>query len=122
MEGRRPFVLCIHGGPAWEVPDAWNPAIQSFLVAGYALFAPNIRGSTGYGVEFQNLNIHDCGGAALKDVEEAAKYLRTRPEVDSSRIALVGASYGGSMTFLGTTKLPDYLAEATASVGLTDST
>jgi len=120
MEGRRPCVLWIHGGPAWEVPDAWNPAIQSFLVAGYALFAPNIRGSTGYGVEFQNLNIHDCGGADLKDVEEAAKYLQTRHDVDPSRIALVGASYGGFMTFLATTKLPDYWAAAAAIVGITD--
>jgi len=120
MEGRRPCVLWIHGGPAWEVADAWNPAIQSFLVAGYALFAPNIRGSTGYGVEFQNLNIHDCGGADLKDVEEAAKYLKTRPDVDPSKIALVGASYGGFMTFLATTKLPDYWAAAAAIVGITD--
>ncbi len=120
LEGRRPCVLWIHGGPAWEVADAWNPAIQSFLVAGYTLFAPNIRGSTGYGVEFQNLNIHDCGGADLKDVEEAAKYIRTRPEVDPSKIALVGASYGGFMTFLGTTKLPDHWAAGAAIVGITD--
>ena len=120
QEGRSPCVLWIHGGPAWEVADAWSPAIQSFLVAGYTLFAPNIRGSTGYGVEFQNLNIHDCGGADLKDVEAAVKYLQTRPDVDSSRIALVGASYGGFMTFLGTTKLPDYWAAGVAVVGITD--
>ena len=120
MEGRRPCVLWIHGGPAWEVADTWNPAIQSFLVAGYTLFAPNIRGSTGYGVEFQNLNIHDCGGADLKDVEEAVKYLRTRSDVDPSKIAIAGASYGGFMTFLATTKIPDYWAAGAAIVGITD--
>jgi len=120
QEGRRPCVLWIHGGPAWEVADVWNPAIQSFLVAGYTLFAPNIRGSTGYGVEFQNLNIHDCGGADLNDVEEAAKYIETRSDVDPSKIALVGASYGGFMTFLATTKIPDYWAAAAAIVGITD--
>src|SRR6266567_45316 len=97
-----------------------RPIHGSFLVAGYTLFAPNIRGSTGYGVEFQNLNIHDCGGADLKDVEEAAKYLKTRPDVDPSKIAIVGASYGGFMTFLATTKLPDYWAAAAAIVGITD--
>ena len=113
-------MLWIHGGPAWEVADVWNPAIQSFLVAGYTLFAPNIRGSTGYGVEFQNLNIHDCGGADLKDVEEAAKYLKSRPDVDPSKIALVGASYGGFMTFLATTKIPDYWSAGAAIVGITD--
>ncbi len=52
---RTPCVLWIHGGPAWQVADEWNAAIQSFAVAGYNIFAPNIRGSTGYGVEFQNL-------------------------------------------------------------------
>lgn len=120
QDGRTPCVLWIHGGPAWEVADVWNPAIQSFLVAGYSLFAPNIRGSTGYGVEFQNLNIHDCGGADLRDVEEAAKYLKTRSDVDPSKIALVGASYGGFMTFLATTKIPDYWAAGAAIVGITD--
>jgi dipeptidyl aminopeptidase/acylaminoacyl peptidase len=120
QEGKIPCVLWIHGGPAWEVADVWNPAIQSFLVAGYSLFAPNIRGSTGYGVEFQNLNIHDCGGADLKDVEEAAKYLKTRTDVEPSKIALVGASYGGFITFLATTKIPDYWAAGAAIVGITD--
>ncbi len=120
LVGRTPCVLWIHGGPAWEVADQWNPAIQAFLVAGYTLFAPNIRGSTGYGVEFQNLNIRDVGGGDLRDVEEAAKYLKGRPEVDSSKIVLVGASYGGYMTFLGMTKLPEYWAAGAAVVGITD--
>ncbi len=118
--GKRPCILWIHGGPAWQVADAWNPAIQSFLVAGYTLFAPNIRGSTGYGVEFQNLNLHDVGGGDLRDVEEAAKYLRSRPEVDPMRIALVGASYGGYMTNLGMAKLPEYWAAGASIVGITD--
>lgn len=120
LTGKRPCILWIHGGPAWEVADAWNPAIQSFLVAGYTLFAPNIRGSTGYGVEFQNLNIHDVGGGDLRDVEEAAKYLRTRPEVDPMRIALAGASYGGYMTNLGLARLPEYWAAGASIVGVTD--
>ncbi len=66
------------------------------------------------------MNIHDCGGADLKDVEEAAKYIKTRPDVDPSKIALVGASYGGFMTFLATTKIPDYWAAGAAIVGITD--
>src|SRR3989454_2122503 len=117
---RPPCVLWIHGGPAWQVADEWNSAIQSFAVAGYNIFAPNIRGSTGYGVEFQNLNIHDVGGADLRDVEEASKYLKTRPDVDRDKIAIVGASYGGYMTFLATTKLPQLWAAGAAIVGITD--
>ncbi len=116
----RPTVLWIHGGPAWEVADEWNPAIQSFLVAGYPLFAPNIRGSTGYGVDFQNMNIHDIGGGDLRDVEEAAKYLRTRREVSPDKIAIAGASYGGYMTYLALTKVPELWAAGAAIVGITD--
>src|SRR2546427_238932 len=120
QRGRRPCVLWIHGGPAWEVADEWNSAIQAFVVAGYPVFAPNIRGSTGYGVEFQNLNIHDVGGGDLRDVEYAAEYLRTRREVDPRRIAIVGASYGGYMTYLALGKLPALSAARAAIVGLTD--
>jgi dipeptidyl aminopeptidase/acylaminoacyl peptidase len=118
--GRKPCVLWIHGGPAWEVADEWNAAIQAFAVAGYPVFAPNIRGSTGYGADFQNLNIHDVGGGDLKDVAYAVRYLRKRPEVDPKRIAIVGASYGGYMTFLAMTKLPDLWAAGAAIVGITD--
>ncbi len=120
QQARRPCVLWVHGGPAWQVADEWNAAIQAFAVAGYNLFAPNIRGSTGYGVEFQNLNIHDIGGADLRDVEEAAKYLKSRPDVDSDKIAIVGASYGGYMTFLAMTKLSEPWAAGAAIVGITD--
>lgn len=116
----KPCILWIHGGPAWLVADEWNPILQALALTGFNVFAPNIRGSSGYGVEFQNLNIHDVGGADLKDVEEAAKYLRRRPDVDPERIAIVGASYGGFMTFLATTKLPDLWAAGVAVVGITD--
>jgi dipeptidyl aminopeptidase/acylaminoacyl peptidase len=84
------------------------------------LFAPNIRRSTGYGVEFQNLNIHDVGGADLRDVEEAVNYLKTRSDVDPRKIAIAGASYGGYMTFLAMTKLPELWAAGAAVVGITD--
>ncbi len=117
---RRPCVLWIHGGPAWEVADEWNAAIQAFVVAGFPVFAPNIRGSTGYGVEFQNLNIRDVGGGDLKDVEYAVRYLRRRPDVDPKKIAIVGASYGGYMTFLAVTKLPHLWAAGAGAVGITD--
>jgi len=118
--GRKTALLWIHGGPAWEVADEWNPAIQALVVAGYPLFAPNIRGSTGYGAEFEHLNIHDLGGGDLKDVAAASKYMRRRPEVDPAKIAIVGASYGGYMTFLAMTKLPKLWAAGAAIVGITD--
>lgn len=118
--GRNPCVLWIHGGPAWEVADEWNSAIQAFVAAGYHVFAPNIRGSSGYGADFQNLNIHDIGGGDLEDVVHAVRYLRKRPEVDPKKIAIVGASYGGYMTYLAMTRRPDLWAAGAAIVGITD--
>ncbi len=116
----RPCVVWVHGGPTWEVADEWNPAIQAFLVAGYTLFAPNFRGSTGYGAEFQNLNIRDLGGGDLKDIDYAARYLRTRRDVDPRRIVIAGASYGGFMTYLALAKRPELFAAGIAIVGVTD--
>src|SRR2546422_9178628 len=73
-------------------------------------------GSLGLAIEFQNLNIHDVGGGDLRDVEHAVEYLRTRREVDPRRIAIVGASYGGYMTYLALGKLPDLWAAGAALV------
>lgn len=117
---KAPCILFIHGGPAWMVADEWNPIIQAYVTAGYHVFAPNIRGSTGYSAEFEHLNIHDIGGADLKDVEKAAEYIRSRPEVDPQKVAIAGASYGGYMTFLAMTKLPTLWAAGAAIVGITD--
>ncbi len=116
---RAPVVLSIHGGPeAQERPRYnYNGLYQYLLSRGFAILAPNIRGSTGYGITYQRLIYRDWGGAELGDIEHAAKYLRTLDWVDANRIAVYGGSFGGFATLSAVTRLPDYWAVGVDIVG-----
>lgn len=118
-QGRLPVVLSIHGGPeSQERPYyAYTGLYQYLLSRGFAILAPNIRGSTGYGKSYQYLIHRDWGGAELKDIEAAAKYLQSLDWVDSSRIAVYGGSFGGFATLSALTRLPDYWALGVDLVG-----
>ncbi|HSK62744.1 MAG TPA: S9 family peptidase, partial [Pyrinomonadaceae bacterium] len=99
--GRRyPLVVLIHGGPqsAWNDNWGyrWNP--QVFANAGYIVFAPNPRGSTGYGQQFINEISGDWGGKVYVDIMNGvADVLRRNTFIDRNRIGAAGASYGGYM-------------------------
>lgn len=95
-----PLVVLIHGGPqsAWNDNWGyrWNP--QVFANAGYVVFAPNPRGSTGYGQQFVNEISGDWGGKVYTDITNGvADVLRRNSFIDRSRIGAAGASYGGYM-------------------------
>jgi dipeptidyl aminopeptidase/acylaminoacyl peptidase len=95
-----PLVVLIHGGPqsAWNDNWGyrWNP--QVFANAGYVVFTPNPRGSTGYGQQFVNEISGDWGGKVYIDLMNGvADVLRRSPYIDRSRIGAAGASYGGYM-------------------------
>ncbi len=92
--GLPPAVLRIHGGPNYRSYINWDPTIQLLVSHGYIVFAPNYRGSTGYGNEFMELNRNDWGGGDLKDVIAAASYLEKEELADASLIGLYGGSYG----------------------------
>jgi pimeloyl-ACP methyl ester carboxylesterase len=102
FKGPRPLVLYVHGGPqSQERPDfTWfsMPLIQYLTLNGFAVFAPNVRGSTGYGLKYMKLVDHDWGGDDVKDHLEGLKILESDPRIDSSRRAVIGRSYGGYMT------------------------
>lgn len=115
-----PAVIWPHGGPSWQVFDAWSPYLQSISQSGFAVLAPNFRGSTGYGTEFRNMNLSDIGGGDLEDVVAGAKWLAKHPEVDKSKIAIMGGSYGGFMTLMALTKKPEVFAAGIAIVPVTD--
>ncbi len=103
FEGPRPVVLYIHGGPqGQERPDfAWfsMPLIQFLTINGFAVFVPNVRGSTGYGLAYTKLVDHDWGGNDRLDHVHAVTQVLSKDErLDTSRTAVMGRSYGGYMT------------------------
>lgn len=108
-EGRRyPLLFLVHGGPQGAWNDAWsyrwNP--QVFANAGYVVFMPNPRGSTGFGQLLTDEISGDWGGKVYEDLMKGADYAESLPYVDASRTTAAGASYGGYMMnwFLGHTK------------------
>jgi len=117
---RYPAVVVVHGGPTGQWFRGWDPYAQFLVNRGYVVMQPNIRGSTGYGVKFRDMNIKDWGGGDLEDVAAAADYLRRLPHVDPGRIGIFGGSYGGYMTYMAVTKKPDLWKAAVARVGITD--
>ncbi|MFI0486778.1 S9 family peptidase [Actinomadura sp. 9N215] len=95
--GPHPLLMSIHGGPeAQERPRyAYAGLYQHLLTHGVAIFAPNIAGSTGYGLAHRMLIYRDWGGVDLDDLDHALHYLRSQPDIDTDRTAVMGASYGG---------------------------
>ena len=98
-----------HGGPSAQYLFDFDLLAQYLVAKGYTFIAPNYRGSTGYGVEFEQSNYNDWGGADMQDVLYAARYLHTLKWIDPKRLAIFGGSQGGYLTTLCLARDPDYL-------------
>ncbi len=109
--GPRPLVEYVHGGPqGQERPDfTWfsMPLIQNLTLNGFAVFVPNVRGSTGYGLKYTKMVDRDWGGDDVKDHVAGLRKLESDPRIDSSRRAVVGRSYGGYMTLTLASRHPE---------------
>jgi len=105
-----PAIVYVHGGPTAQTVNSFNRIIQYQVNQGYIVIAPNYRGSTGYGKEFQQANLFDMGGGDLQDVLAAADWIKQTGYVDPKKLILMGGSYGGYMTMMGVTKAPDVWA------------
>ena len=92
-----PLVVFIHGGPTGAFVDNYSAWVQLFVQKGYAVFCPNIRGSTGYGWKFLTANRNDWGGNDFKDIMAGVDILIAKENIDSNRIGISGWSYGGFM-------------------------
>jgi dipeptidyl aminopeptidase/acylaminoacyl peptidase len=105
-----PAIVYVHGGPAAQSMNSFNRFVQYMVNQGYIVIAPNYRGSTGYGKEFQNANLFDMGGGDLLDVLAAADWIKQTGYVDPKKLILMGGSYGGYLTMMGVTKAPEVWA------------
>ena len=106
-----PLVYYIHGGPqSQERPDfAWfsMPLIQYLTLNGFAVFVPNVRGSSGYGLSFMKQVDRDWGGKDRQDHVYAMQQLAKDPRLDTKRAGVVGRSYGGYMTLTQAGRHPE---------------
>ncbi len=89
-----PAIVHAHGGPAAAAGDDWDGVIQYFVAKGYAWCSVNVRGSTGYGREYERANQGDWGGGDTRDLLAAHDALAGLGWVDAARVALYGPSYG----------------------------
>ncbi len=103
-----PAVVYPHGGPISAYGDEWDGHAQYFVDKGYAWLAPNYRGSTGYGRDFERLLHGRVGFADKADCLAAADHLRTLEWVDGDRLAVFGASWGSFLALLCVTDDPEY--------------
>jgi dipeptidyl aminopeptidase/acylaminoacyl peptidase len=108
--GQHAAIVYVHGGPTSQTHNSFNRFIQYVVNKGYFVIAPNYRGSTGYGKEFQNANLFDMGGGDLQDVLAAADWMKQTGYPDPKKLILMGGSYGGYMTMMGVTKAPEVWA------------
>ena len=111
-----PAVLYVHGGPNWLTQVTWDPLVQHMVSRGWVVLAPNYRGSTGYGREWQLASRFDLGGVDTRDVVAGADYLVDQDIADPSKIAVTGRSWGGYLTMTCLTQYPERWAAGTASV------
>ena len=89
-DGSNPALVLPHGGPTGQVVDYFSPRIAALVSRGYICIAPNVRGSTGYGMDFQRANYQDLGGGDLQDEVYAAKFLEATGYADSKKIGITG--------------------------------
>jgi dipeptidyl aminopeptidase/acylaminoacyl peptidase len=121
-DGPFPVVLTVHGGPEsqwrpWFSP-AFAPLTQTLVARGYAVAAPNVRGSTGYGRRYEHLDDIELRLDSVEDLRALHAWLGSRPTIDASRAVVYGRSYGGYMVLAALAFQPDLWAAGVEAVGI----
>jgi dipeptidyl aminopeptidase/acylaminoacyl peptidase len=117
-DGKAAAVVLPHGGPTAQTSDSFNGQAELLASRGFVVIAPNVRGSTGYGMEFQNANIKDLGGGDLKDEIAGVDFLEATGFIDPKRIGIWGGSYGGYMALMAIGKTPSVWSAAVDEYGI----
>jgi dipeptidyl aminopeptidase/acylaminoacyl peptidase len=119
-DGSNPALVLPHGGPTGQRTDYWSRYTAAYVSHGYICIAPNPRGSSGYGIDFQKANYQDLGGGDLQDEVYATKFLVATGYVDPKKIGITGGSYGGYMTLMAMAKTPEIWAAGAEWFGIID--
>ncbi len=119
-QGRMPVIVHVHGGPESQARPNFSGLFQYFLSRGYAVFEPNIRGSTGYGKDYANSDNLEKRMDAVKDIEYGARWLVSQSDIDSNRLVIFGGSYGGFAVLSSLVTYPERWAAGADIVGISN--
>ena len=117
-DGGAPVIVDIHGGPESQRRPSFRAVKQYFLNNGYAVFEPNVRGSSGYGKQYASLDDVRNRMDSVKDIRAGVEWLHDHPDADNDRIVAYGGSYGGFMVLSAMTEYPDLWAAGIDVVGI----
>ena len=119
--GKRPVIINIHGGPEGQFQPGFLGRTNYYLnELGVALIYPNVRGSTGYGKSFVNLDNGMKREDSVRDIGALFDWIAQQPELDASRVMVTGGSYGGYMTLAVATNYNDRICCALDVVGISN--
>lgn len=119
--GKVPVIISIHGGPEAQSRVSFNPSVQFWIdELGAAVLLPNVRGSSGYGKSYLQLDDGMKRMDSVKDIGALLDWIATRPELDADRVAVIGGSYGGFMVLASMYMYPERLRCGVDIVGISN--
>jgi dipeptidyl aminopeptidase/acylaminoacyl peptidase len=120
VQGPNRTVVNFHGGPEGQERPGWSPVAQALVAAGFTVFAPNVRGSGGFGRAFVTADDGPARAASFDDVRTTVDELVTAGIAEPGRIGAHGWSYGGYLTLVALTRWPDLFAAGVTHAGMSD--
>ncbi len=118
---RTPVVIDIHGGPESQTRPRWNPIAQQMATElGATVILPNVRGSDGYGKRYLNLDNGPKREDSVKDIGALIDWVARQPNLDSTKVAVYGQSYGGYMSLASMTHYSNRLVGGVERYGISD--
>ncbi|GAA4346201.1 S9 family peptidase [Kangiella taiwanensis] len=120
-KGKHPVIISIHGGPEGQYRPNFSSTVQLWVKqVGAAVIAPNVRGSSGYGKEYVALDNGFNREDSVKDIGALLDWIKTQPDLDEERVAVIGGSYGGYMVLASAVHYSDRLKAAIDIVGISN--
>jgi dipeptidyl aminopeptidase/acylaminoacyl peptidase len=119
LDKKAPVLITIHGGPESQYQPSFSPITQHYVSEmGIAVIAPNVRGSSGYGKTYLKRDNVKLREDSVKDIGAILDWIATQPDLDASRVAVHGGSYGGYMVLASLTNYPDRIKAGVDIVGI----
>ena len=120
VAGPLPTVIYLHGGPEAQERPVFTPLYQALLAAGIAVYAANVRGSSGFGRSFVNADNGAGRFGAIRDVASCVEHLVSTGVADAARVGVMGRSYGGYLTLAALVNHPELFAVGVDVCGMAD--